>query len=229
MLVKNVLHISEKHFSNQMIHFKILEKTGSAGHLRPQSARLQGRFIKKFQKLLENSIWNLRILAKDLSLKVLSSRITERLLQCSKSLSLQGDGYRCPCPGGDDLLWSCTWQCSGVHVGCWLSKSEWTPPLTPEGEKYQEGHTWRPPNPIWGLGGSLRVSADISHPGSGQAPNHVLWKNTSPKLEEVQGARTRGYSLTASVNSSWSGGLTVALDWAHSSVPSPTSVPESSS
>lgn len=74
-----------------------------------------------------------------------------------------------------------------------------------------------------------RVLADISHPGSVQAPNQCygrthLWGWRRWKKQGL------GYcSLTASVNSSWSGGLTVALDWAHSSVPSPTSVPESSS
>ena len=50
-----------------------------------------------------------------------------------------------------------------------------------------------------------------------------------PRLEVVEGVGVRCCSLTASVKSSWSGGLTVALDCAHSSVPSPTSVPESSS
>ena len=57
--------------------------------------------------------------------------------------------------------------------------------------------------------------------GSAQSP--------SPRLEAVEGVGGRCCSLTASVKSSWSGGLTVALDCTHSSVPSPTSVPESSS
>lgn len=75
-----------------------------------------------------------------------------------------------------------------------------------------------PPSPSDDSPGCQQTSHNL---GSGH--------NTSLRLEEVEGARVGCCLLTASVKSSWSGGLTVALDWAHSSVPSPTSVPGSSS
>ena len=86
------------------------------------------------------------------------------------------------------------------------------------GRETPRGSNVEAPTPSEDTLGCKQTSGNL---GSARSP--------SPRLEAVEGVGGRCCSLTASVKSSWSGGLTVALDCTHSSVPSPTSVPESSS